>query len=137
MPCKDSTSNMVIKLDNHDHFVFFEFNKMTCGSPVEGKTGFQEYCRGKNAFEILNFNFPELVSALKLEEEEQQFILYLEWDALRSSLSTFFGVQKDNIDSARCVITSVKHDEDGITISEIILPPQDLPGLVPCHMKVD
>ena len=135
MACKDSTSNMVIKLDNQDRFVSFEFNKLACGSPICGQNGFQQYCRGKNIFEILNFSFPEIVSVLNLEDEEQQFILYLEWDALRAALAAFFGIQKDDIDSARCMITSVQHDADGITISEIILPPKDLPELVPCPMK--
>jgi hypothetical protein len=121
---------MIIKLDHHDHFVSFEFNKMTCGGSIDGQTGFQRYCQGKNIFEILNFNFSDLISALNLDEEEQQYILYLEWDALRASLAAFFGIQKDNIDSERCLITSVKHDEDGIIISEIVLPPKDLPELV-------
>jgi hypothetical protein len=120
---------MIIKLDIQDRFISFEFHKMTCGSPIDGETGFQQYCQGKNIFEILNFNFSDLISALHLQEEEQQYILYLEWDALRASLAAFFGIQKDGIDSERCLITSVKHDEDGITISEIILPPQDLPEL--------
>ena len=131
MPCKDSASNMIIRLDNQDRFLSFEFSKMTCGSLINGETGFQDYCQGKNIFEILDYNFSDLVSALRLEEEEQQYILYLEWDALRASLAAFFGIEKNNVDSERCLITSVQHDEDGITISEIILPPQDLPALVP------
>jgi len=122
---------MIIRLDNQDRFLSFEFSKMTCGSLINGETGFQDYCQGKNIFEILDYNFSDLVSALRLEEEEQQYILYLEWDALRASLAAFFGIEKNNVDSERCLITSVQHDEDGITISEIILPPQDLPALVP------
>jgi len=130
MPCKDTASNMVIRLDHQDRFISFEFSKMTCcGSLINGETGFQRYCGGKNISEILNYNFSDLIRALNLEEEEQQYILYLEWDALRASLAAFFGIEKNNVDPERCLITSVQHDEDGITISEIILPPRDLPEL--------
>ncbi|MBP7162308.1 MAG: hypothetical protein KBB26_02115 [Candidatus Omnitrophica bacterium] len=131
MPCKDAASNMIIRLDHQDRFISFEFSKMTGGSLRNRETGFQHYCRGKNVFEILDYNFPDLVCALHLEKEEQQYILYLEWDALRASLAVFFGIEKTNVDSERCLITSVQHDEDGITISEIILPPRDLPELAP------
>lgn len=131
MPCKDAASNMIIRLDHQDRFISFEFSKMTCGSLINGETGFQRHCRGKNIFEILDYNFSDLVRALHLEEEEQQYILYLEWDALRASLAAFFGIEKTNVDPERCLITSVQHDEDGITISEIILPPRDLPELAP------
>ncbi len=137
MPCQDSSANMIIKLNNDDHLDYFYFTKLACGSPIDAQTGFQDYCKGKKALEILDFDFSGIVNELGLENEEQQFILYLEWDALRASLAAFFGIEKDTIDAERCRITSIKHDEDGILISEIVLPPRDLPDLIPCHLRSD
>ena len=47
MPCKDTTSQISIVLDQNDKLLDFEYSKMTCNKEIGGNTGFREYCLGK------------------------------------------------------------------------------------------
>ena len=135
MPCNDSSSSIYIRLDSDEKFISFEFAKITCGSPIDGKTGLSEYFKGKPLQEILTLPFGKVVHDLNLHDEESQFILYMEWDALRSSIAQYLGTDDESIDKDRCRITSIDHNENSIEIAEVILPPKQLPKILPCHLK--
>ena len=134
MPCSDSSSSISLRLDHDERFVSFEFAKITCGREITGETGYSRYCRGKSLREILDTAFSQIVKALKIETEEGQFILYLEWDSLRSAAAQYLGIESDEIDTERCRITSVEQDEEGIEIAQVILPPKELPKILPCNL---
>ena len=134
MPCSDSSSSIAISLDKEEKFVSFDFAKITCGREITGSTGFEKFCIGKTLQDILNVGFTELVQSLKLTAEEEQYILYLEWDALRSAIAQYLGVDLEGIDRERCKVTSVTYDETGIEIAEVIYPPKSMPKILPCSL---
>ena len=134
MPCSDSSSSIALKLDTGEKFVSFDFAKITCGREITGQTGYSKFCVGKALPEILNFSYNQIRDALASKTEEEQFILYLEWDALRSAIAQYLGVEIDGIDKNRCKITSIEYDEKGVEIAQVILPPQEMPKILPCSL---
>ncbi len=132
MPCQDSSSSITLKLDTQERFLSFEFAKITCGRSVEAGTGYQRYCAGKTLPEILNIPYEEAANDLNVFEEENRFVLYLEWDALRSAIAQYLGHADDQIDHERCHISSIDHSEGGVEVGLIILPPKEMPKILPC-----
>jgi len=134
MPCSDSSSSISLKIDHNERFISFEFAKITCGREITAKTGFNTYCCGKLLKEIVEMPFSEAISALKLNDEEGQFVCFLEWDALRSASAQYLGIDSQEIDKSRCQITSIEHGDEGIEIAQVILPPKELPKILPCSL---
>ena len=136
MPCSDSSSGLNITLDSQEHLVKFEFAKITCSSEIAGNTGLSKFCAGKSIAEVLDLDFYMLVSVLGAnEDEEKQFILYLELDALKAGLAQYLGVEHPSVDNERCRITSVEHTGEYTEIAEVILPPKEIPKILPCSLK--
>ena len=76
-----------------------------------------------------------LVSVLDLNaDEEAQFILYMELDALKSAVAQFLGIEHEGVDAERCKITSVEYGDEFIDIALVILPPKELPKILPCSL---
>ena len=134
MPCNDSSSSINLRLDNDERFVSFEFAKITCGREITAQTGYGDYLRGKPLEDILEIPFTEAVRSLKLSAEDAQFVLYLEWDALRSAIAQYLGLDAKDIDRERCQITSIGHDEEGVEVALGIRPPKELPKILPCNL---
>ena len=134
MPCNDSSSSLNLRLDSDERFVSFEFAKITCGREITAKTGYGDYLRGRSLEDILEIPFAEVIRALNLSAEDEQFILYLEWDALRSVIVQYLGLDVKDIDRERCQITSIDHDERGAEVALVILPPKELPKILPCNL---
>jgi hypothetical protein len=136
MPCSDSSSGLNITLDARDEcFIKFSFAKITCSSEITAKTGLSELCRGKSIQEILDLEFAMVASALGHQDEEVLFILYLELDALKAGMAQYLGVQHPSIDPDRCQISAIEYSEETIEICEVILPPKELPKILPCSLK--
>jgi hypothetical protein len=135
MPCSDSSSSIALKLDNDERFLSFEFTKVTCGKEITAHTDYNKYCRGKTLREILDIPYRQAVENLNAATQEEQFVLYLEWDALRSALAQYLGADNEGIDKDRCRIASIAHDDkEGVEIIQVILPPKDMPIILPCDM---
>jgi len=134
MPCSDSSSSIALKINHTDCFISFEFAKITCGREITAKTGYSTYCVGKTLNEILAIPFNKAVSDLKIGSEEDQFVLYLEWDTLRTAVAQYLGYDAEDIDRDRCQITSIEHSDDGIEIAQVILPPKQLPKILSCSL---
>ena len=135
MPCSDSSSSITIFLDSEEKFLRFEYAKITCSSEISGGTGLSKYCQGKILPEILELPFPQVNNDLKPKDEEAQFILYLEWDALRSAIAQYLGTEDPDIDKERCRISSINYTDEGIEVAEVILPPKELPKIVACSLR--
>ena len=131
MPCKDSSSLVKVKLDLEEHLLDFDFSKITCSKEIGGGTGYMEYCSGKSAQEILTFDFNDLTRILGMQDPDDQFFLYLEWDALRTALCQYLG-NDEEIDRERYQLSSIIHEIDFIEISQVIHPQQNMPKLVSC-----
>ena len=134
MPCSDSSSSIALKFDSDERFVSFDFAKITCGREIAAKTGYSTYCVGWELSEILKIPYAQAVTDLKLQDEEWQFILYLEWDALRSAIAQYLGDGNTEYDKERCMITSNEHTDEGIEVAMVILPPKELPKILPCSL---
>lgn len=136
MPCSDSSSGLNFKFDHDDCLIDFEYAKITCSSEIEGETGYKNFCVGQELNEILNHDFPMLVSVLGLNSrEDQQFILHLEWEALRAAIGLYLGVNRDDIDTDRCLITSIENGPESTEVALVILPPKEMPKIISCSKK--
>ena len=129
MPCKDTTAEITIHLDENDCLIDFTFSKITCNKEIGGGTGFLEYCRGKSAEEILRLEISELLDFFSLESDEDQFLLYMEWEALNAAIAQLLGV---SINNKRYQIASISCDESGTTINQVMSPLKEMPKIVSC-----
>ena len=123
-----------IKLDLEERLLDFDFSKITCSKEIGGGTGYMEYCSGKSAEEILAFHFSDLTRILELDDPDDQFFLYLEWDALRTALCQYLGNEED-VDRQRYQLVSIAHEQDFVEISQVIHPEQNMPKLVSCFKR--
>lgn len=135
MPCKDTTSRVTVLLDQDDCLVDFDFSKISCNKEIGGGTGYLEYCKGKSIDEIMRLEFQEPLDFLAPESTEGQFFIYLEWDALRTSLAQYLGEVAD-IDQEKYQISSITSDEKGTTIVQVICPPEKIPDIISCKKRV-
>ncbi len=135
MPCSDSSSGLNIRLDHNEKLIKFDFAKITCSREITGNTGYSKYCAGKTLEEIIELRYQDVVRDLGIEgDDEKQFILHLEWEALRAGIVQYIGIDHPDIDKERCQITSIEWDEKGVEISEVVLPPKELPKILPCSL---
>jgi|TARA_B100000959_G_scaffold218323_1_gene230442 hypothetical protein len=134
MPCNDTTSKITVWLDSDDRLTGCDFTKLTCNRTVGGETGYLEQCTGLSAEEILKIEFQEALDQLNSEDTENQFLLYLEWNALRTSIAQYLGKVED-INQERHHIVSIAHDESGVTITQEIQPPEAMPKIVSCRQR--
>ena len=135
MPCKDTTSRVTVLLDQEDCLVDFDFSKISCNKEIGGGTGYLEYCKGKSIDEIMRLEFQEPLDFLAPGSTEGQFFIYLEWDALRTSLAQYLGEVAD-IDQEKYQISSITSDEKGTTIVQVICPPEKIPDIISCKKRV-
>ena len=135
MPCKDTTSRVTVLLDQEDCLVDFDFSKISCNKEIGGGTGYLEYCKGKSIDEIMRLEFQEPLDFLAPESTEGQFFIYLEWDALRTSLAQYLGEVAD-IDQEKYQISSITSDEKVTTIVQVICPPEKIPDIISCKKRV-
>ena len=134
MPCSDSSSSISLKLDSNEKFISFDFAKITCGREITANTGFSKFCAGRTLEDILKIPYAEAVLALGLNEEEGQYVLYLEWAALRSAVAQYLGEEAEEYEKDRCQIISIEQSDQGIEIAEVILPPKEMPKILPCNL---
>ena len=132
MPCKDTTAEITIHLDEKDCLIDFEFSKITCNKEIGGGTGFLEYCKGKPAEEILDLEFNELLDFFALESDEDQFLLYIEWEALQAAIAQLLGI---SINNKRYQIASISCDEGGTTINQVMFPLKEMPKVTSCFKR--
>lgn len=58
------------------------------------------------------------------QEGRESFIKTHEWEALYAALSVYLGIDKDGIDKERCQIDEIQQDDEHLTISFYLLPPE-------------
>jgi len=129
MPCKDTSAEIIIHLDNNDCLVDFSFTKITCSKEIGGGTGFLEYCKGKSTKEILDLKINEILDFFAFESDEDQFLLYMEWEALLAAISQLLGI---SITNKRYQIASISCDPSGTTINQVMFPLKKMPKIVSC-----
>jgi hypothetical protein len=134
MPCKDTTAQITIVLDENDCMVNFDFSKLTCQKSVGGGIGFMELCQGKHIEEVIQLEFSDLVVDLGLTDSEEQFLLYLEWDALGAALNQYQGSYSE-VDTDRYQIATIAYESSKVEIQQMVASPKEMPKLIPCRKR--
>ncbi len=135
MPCKDTTAQINVILDENDCLINFDYSKLTCQKKVGGGTGFVEFCKGKHIDKLIQLEFSDLVLELGLTESEDQFLLYLEWDALGAALEQYLGSQH-KVDTKKYQIATIAYEGDQVEISQMVASPEEMPKLIPCRKRL-
>ncbi len=134
MPCKDPTSGINVYLDSSDRLTGFDFFKLTCSKEIGGESGLQDYCREMRAEEIIELEFSVLLGVLKPSNVEDEFFLYMEWDALVAALAQYLG-REESVDRDRYQIDAIEYEGDSAVIRQLIRPLEEMPKIVSCHSK--
>ena len=132
MPCKDTTAKITIYLDENDRLLDFIFSKISCGKEIDDNTDFLDYCRGKSTGEIAELKIDELLKCLCPKTEEDEFLLYMEWEALQAGISQLLGASSNN---QRYQISSINSDEKGTTINQVMYPLEEMPKIISCFKR--
>jgi len=136
MPCKDTTALMSVRVDHNDYLINYDYTKMTCAKEVGGGQSFHQYCEGKLISQILRMEFFQILKDLALEDEdtELQFLVYLEWSALRSALLQYLGEDGD-VDTEHFEVASVQYDDQKVQINQIVRPLANKPKIQSCFQR--
>jgi hypothetical protein len=136
MPCKDTTALMSVRVDHNDYLINYDYTKMTCAKEVGGGQSFHQYCEGKLISQILRMEFFQILKDLALEDEdtELQFLVYLEWSALRSALLQYLGEDED-VDTEQFEVASVQYDDQKVQINQIVRPLANKPKIQSCFQR--
>ncbi len=136
MPCKDTTALMSVRVDHNDYLINYDYTKMTCAKEVGGGQSFHQYCEGKAINQILRMEFFQILKDLALEDEdtELQFLVYLEWSALRSALLQYLGEDED-VDTEQFEVASVQYDDQKVQINQIVRPLANKPKIQSCFQR--
>ena len=122
-----SDSTITIRLDNAERFVSFTYRRAFCGQIIAEKSDYCQFCAGKTLPEIFRLDFADVINVIPAASEEDRFLLFSEWEALRCAIGQYLGTDDQDVDVARCQTVAVKHEPEGMEITQFILPPNRLP----------
>jgi hypothetical protein len=123
-------------VDHQDFLIGYGYAKISCDKTIGNGQSFHQYCEGKPIQQILEWEFFQILLDLQLpeEESENQFLVYLEWSALRSALIQYLG-REDDVDTKHFEVASVEYNDQGVEIIQVIRPNTDLPKLQSCFQR--
>ncbi len=128
--CFKSPTIVTITLTADQNFVSFDFARSICDQSIKDNTAFENFCEGKGARQLLLMSFEEAAGTCSVSEEEDRFMLFLEWSALRSGLAQYLGEESEDFDKDRAEVISIEYDNSKIIIKELLLPPKKLPRVL-------
>ncbi len=136
MPCKDTTALMTVRVNHNDFLIDYDYAKLTCDKAIGNDQSFHQYCEGKPIQQILEWEFFRILQDLQLpeEESESQFLVYLEWSALRSALIQYLG-RDDDVDTEHFEVASVEYNYQEVQIIQVIRPNTDMPKIQSCFKR--
>ncbi len=117
-----------LTIDLHDHITAYDVLSEACSKTVLGNPRLKEFCLHRPLTEILQTSFSNVLEKNFAQTEEEQFLLCMEWDCLRSAIGKYLGLTSADFDSERCQILSIEHGEQEVMVEGIVLPPQDWPN---------
>jgi len=131
MPCDDTTSKIVLSLSGNDTLVDYRYEKVLCGKVVGHGSGLKDYCTGKTVDDLCNRSFGEIRDLFSTCNQEDEFLLHLEWKAVSEALRQYSG--KSSADrERRYLLSSIRSEGDITVITMLITPPEDMPAIAPC-----
>ncbi len=131
MPCEDSSSQVRLEIDGEDRLAGFVFSKMTCSKPIGPETGILPLVAGRPIDGLVSLPLESILDARPEADEDEQFLLFLEWDALVSLTRRYLGRDED-LDDVRYQVRSVEHDADRVVVTGVIRPPRAMPPILAC-----
>ncbi|NIT53336.1 MAG: hypothetical protein GWO41_11500 [candidate division Zixibacteria bacterium] len=136
MPCEDTTSLMLIRVDHNDYLIDYDYTKISCDKKIGDGISFHKYCEGKKIQNLVNLNFYNILRDMGLENKstENQFLVYLEWSALRSALIQYLGEEED-VDTEHYEVASIQYDDNKVQINQIVRPMKNLPKIESCFQR--
>jgi hypothetical protein len=136
MPCKDTTALMTVRVDHQDILLGYGYAKISCDKAIGNGQSFHQYCQGKPIQQILEWEFSKILQDLQLSEEdtENQFLVFLEWSALRSALIQYLGGDAE-VDTEHFEVASVEYNDQEVQIIQVIRPNTDMPKIQSCFKR--
>lgn len=131
MPCEDTAAEISIVIDTNEKLLSYEYEKMTCHKDIGTEQVYRNFCIGKIIDHLSEISFEEVKRDCPVNNSEEEFLLYLEWKAIREALREYLGKEKDS-DSKRYKIAEIIAEKDCTILKMIILPPDNMPEVVPC-----
>lgn len=136
MPCDDTSARIMVWLSDQETLCGYDFTKISCSRTIGGDVGYREAVMDKHIDEILTISFDDAMDLVPPANEEDQFFLYLEWDALRTAIHQYLG-SDDEIDHSRYKVLSIGYDEKGVEIIQVTAPPESFPKNIPCCHSIE
>jgi len=115
-------------IDVDDHLKAYDVMADPCSKTVLGNPDLKEFCLHRPLTEILQTSFSYVLENNPAPTEEEQFLLSMEWDCLRSAIGKYLGLTSENFDSERCQILSIEHHSERIIVEGVLLPPKKWPN---------
>jgi hypothetical protein len=121
MGCDDTTSLIIVRVDLNELLIDYDYCKITCGREVNTNSVLLELFVGKPVSFITNSTLADVAKKLKLMSNEDQFLLYLEWDALRNAIFQYMGKELQGY-SNRYQLAAISYEKNFVEIRQNILP---------------
>jgi len=134
MPCKDTTANLRLRLDAEEKVIDYEFSKLSCSKPIGAGEVFKNYCLERAIDEIYDLRLEDLFKQAASDNEEDRFLLYLEWEAVRACIALYQG-RTEWDEHERYKIASILHENECISISLAAEPLSEMPRVLPCSIR--
>jgi NifU-like protein involved in Fe-S cluster formation len=131
MTCTPGIFNIFVQLDKNDNLLSFKTTGVSCGKSMSADFILSDYLNGKPIKDLFKISLLQIVEENDIEDDEEQFIYNLKWDALKCALAQYIGLEDDDIEKDRCQIISVDDNDKMTQITGIILPPQEI-SIKPC-----
>ena len=131
MPCEDSSAEIIVTLDRKERLASYRYEKLSCGKNIGIGDLYQNFVYGKSLDSLSALTFEEVLKELTVASKDEEFLLYLEWKALREAIRGYVGESIES-DPERYKIAEIIAGEGEVIIKMIIYPPVDLPDIIPC-----
>ena len=135
MPCEDSSAEIIVTLDSNECLASYQYEKITCGKNIGIGDLYQNFVHGKPVDYLSALTFEQVLKECTVANKDEEFLLYLEWKALREAIRGYIGESEES-DSTRYKIAEIIAEEGSVVIKMIICPPGDLPEVIPCDEQV-
>ena len=131
MPCDETASEIVVHIDGEERLSGYRYEKLSCGKKVGLGGPYLAFAKGRVIDELADIDFPHVLAACGKPEGEAEFLLYLEWRAVREALRAYLG-KEGGAAPERYRLAEVITGEDEVTVSMIVYPPDNMPEILPC-----
>ncbi len=125
MTCENTTSCIVVQVDLDDCLLNYDYSKITCGKEINTNSKLLKHFQNKPITEITNSTLEQVVEKIKPLTKDEQFLLFLEWDALRNAVFQYVGQELQGY-ADRYQLNSITYEANHVEIQQNILPLSDV-----------